>query len=65
MDIHLIEKILAFIGALVVGFFAVKSLIAEWPKTNLEDHVTKVMMVLLTIGCIIVLLVAVNVWGRV
>ncbi|HXM18942.1 MAG TPA: hypothetical protein VN934_09015 [Candidatus Tumulicola sp.] len=65
MDIHLIEKILAFIGALVVGFFAVKSLIAEWPKINLEDHVTKVMMVLLTIGCIIVLLVAVNVWGRV
>jgi hypothetical protein len=65
MDIHLIEKILAFIGALVVGFFAVKSLIGEWPKTNLEDHVTKVMMVLLTMGCIIVLLVAVNVWGRV
>lgn len=65
MDIHLIEKILAFIGALVVGFFAIKSLVAEWPKTNLEDHVTKVMMVLLTIGCIIVLLVAVNVWGQV
>ena len=65
MDGTLFLKILAGGGALVVGFFALKSLAQEWKKTALEDQVTKVMMVLLTIGCIIVLTVALGFDGRV
>ena len=60
-----VERIIAGLGAVVVGFFALKALVEEWKKTALEDQVTKIMMVLLTIGSIIVLGVALGQWGRV
>jgi adenine/guanine phosphoribosyltransferase-like PRPP-binding protein len=62
---NLILKVIAFIGAVVVGIVALVALRAEWKKTALEDHVTKIMMVLLAIGCVEVILVAFGVWGRV
>lgn len=65
MEFATFLRILAGAGALVVGFFAVKALIEEWKKTALEDHVTKIMMALLTLGCLIVLAVAFGLWGRV
>lgn len=58
-------RIIALIGSVVVGIAALIALRDEWKKTALEDNVTKVMMVLLTIGCIFAALVAVGVWGRV
>ena len=58
-------KIIALVGAIVVAVFALIGLAQEWKKTALEDHVTKIMMILLTIGCVLVVLVAVGVWGRV
>ncbi len=58
-------KIIALIGAFVVGIAALAGLRSEWKKTELEDQVTKVMMILLTVGCIFVVLVAFGVWGRV
>ncbi|MDQ6766672.1 MAG: hypothetical protein M3Z41_02585 [Candidatus Eremiobacteraeota bacterium] len=58
-------KIIALIGAIVVGIGALWGLWTEWKKSALEDHVTKIMMVLLTVGCIFVVLVAVGVWGRI
>ena len=58
-------KIIALIGAAVVAFAALAGLRSEWKKTELEDQVTKVMMILLTVGCIFVALVAFGVWGRV
>lgn len=64
MDGVLALKILAGAGALVVAFFAVKALYEEWPKTALEDQVTKIMMGLLTLGCIIVLTVALGFAGK-
>lgn len=64
MDGVLVLKILAGAGALVVAFFAVKALYEEWPKTALEDQVTKIMMGLLTLGCIIVLTVAFGFAGK-
>jgi len=60
-----IERIIAFIGAIVVAISALTSLRAEWKKTNLDDHVTKLMLVLLTLGCVIVILVALGYIGRV
>ena len=65
MEAAVVERIIAGLGALVVAFFALKALVEEWRKTALEDHVTKIMMVLLTIGCVIVLGVALGQWGRV
>jgi adenine/guanine phosphoribosyltransferase-like PRPP-binding protein len=58
-------KIIALIGAAVVAIAALAGLRSEWKKTELEDQVTKVMMILLTVGCIFVALVAFGVWGRV
>ncbi len=64
MDGTLFFKIIAGLGALVVAFFALKALYEEWPKQNLEDQVTKIMMALLTLGCIIVLTVALGFTGK-
>ncbi len=58
-------RIIALIGSVVVGIAALIALRDEWKKTALEDNVTKIMMVLLTIGCVFAALVAVGVWGRV
>ena len=57
-------KIIALVGAVVVAIAALAGLRSEWKKTELEDQVTKIMMVLLTVGCIFVVLVAVGAWGR-
>jgi hypothetical protein len=65
MNEVIVAKILAGAGALLVGFFALKALREEWHKTALEDQVTKIMMVLLTLGCVLVLSVAFGIAGRV
>ena len=64
MDFNFILKVIAFIGAVIVGVVALVALRGEWKKAALEDHVTKIMMVLLAIGCVEVILVAFGVWGR-
>jgi adenine/guanine phosphoribosyltransferase-like PRPP-binding protein len=65
MDLDHILKLIALVGAVIVGVTALVALRAEWKKTELEDQVTKIMMVLLTVGCIFVVLVAFGVWGKV
>ena len=57
-------RVIAFVGAIVVAALALWGLSTEWRKKALEDHVTKIMMVLLTVGCVFVVLVALGVWGR-
>lgn len=57
MDVGVILKVVAFVGAVIVGLTALQSLVAEWPKKGLDDHVTKVMLALLALGCVIVVLV--------
>jgi uncharacterized membrane protein YdjX (TVP38/TMEM64 family) len=58
MTLDAILRIIAFAGAVVVGLSALTSLRAEWPKRGLDDHVTKVMLGLLALGCVIVIMVA-------
>ena len=65
MDIHVIERVVAAAGAILVGVLALRSLADEWHKTNLDDQVAKVMMTLLAIGCVLALFVALGLWGRV
>ncbi len=64
MELNLVLRGIALIGALIVGATALIVLRAEWRKTALEDHVTKIMMVLLTVGCVEVVLVALGKLGR-
>ncbi len=64
MDIDHILRAIALVGAIIVAVVVLAALRAEWKKTELDDHVTKVMMILLTLGCIEAALVALGVWGR-
>jgi len=50
------EKVIALIGAVVVAVFALISLKGEWPKTGLDDNVTKLLLGLMAFGCVLVLL---------
>ena len=53
-----IEKVIAFIGAIVVFAFAIIGLRGEWHKNGLDDNVTKVLLGLMALGCLLVLLAA-------
>jgi len=64
MSLEMIEKAVAFIGALVVGFYAVVALRGEWHKTGLDDHVTKLLLGLMGLGCLFVLLAVFGVLPR-
>jgi NADH:ubiquinone oxidoreductase subunit 6 (subunit J) len=57
-------RIIALVGAVIVAVAALIALRDEWKKKALEDNVTKIMMILLTLGCIFALLVAVGYWGH-
>jgi hypothetical protein len=59
-----VEKIAAFIGALVVFTFAVIGLRGEWPKTGLDDNVTKLLLGLMAFGCILVVLACFGILPR-
>jgi hypothetical protein len=64
MDLAGTEKIIAFIGALIVFVFALIGLRGEWPKTGLDDNVTKVLLALMAFGCILVVLATFGVLPR-
>lgn len=51
-----VEKIVAIIGAVVVGTFALIGLRGEWKKTGLDDNITKILLALMAFGCVLVLL---------
>ena len=59
------EKIIALIGALVVGFFAIVALRGEWHKNGLDDNVTKGLLALMAFGCVLVILASAGVLPRV
>ncbi len=65
MDIVMLERACAIIGAIIVGISALTSLRGEWKKRGLDDQVSKVMLSLLTLGCIIVILAATGIIGKV
>jgi hypothetical protein len=58
------EKIVAFIGAVVVFVFAIIGLRGEWPKNGLDDNVTKVLLGLMAFGCLLVVLATFGVLPR-
>ncbi len=63
MSLATVEYTIGIIGALIVGWVAVTSLRAEWNSTGLDNNVTKVMLALLALGCVLVLLVGFHVIG--
>lgn len=58
-----IEKGLALVGALVVGTTAFVQLKNDWAARGLDATVTKILLGLMALGCVLAFLAAVNVLG--
>jgi hypothetical protein len=58
-----IERGAALAGAIVVGVTAIVQLKNDWAAQGLDASVTKVLLGLMAVGCVLALLAAVNVLG--
>jgi hypothetical protein len=58
-----IERGIASVGAILVGVTAVVQLKNDWQARGLDAGVTKVLLGLMALGCVLALLAAVNVLG--
>jgi hypothetical protein len=58
-----IERAVALIAALVVGITAIFQFKIEWPVRGLDASVTKVLLGLMIVGCVLALLASVRVLG--
>ncbi len=64
MDLATLERTGAIAGGIVVGIVAFYALYKDWNATGLENHVFKLMLLLLGIGAILAVLAGVNVLGN-
>jgi hypothetical protein len=63
MNFVLLEKIGAIAGGLIVGCVAFYALWKDWKTPGVENHVFKLMLLLLGVGAIVALLAGVGVLG--
>jgi hypothetical protein len=63
MDLAVIERSVALIGAIVVGAFASIALKEDWKATGLDNNTTKLLLGLMAFGCIMVFFAAIGVIG--
>ena len=63
MDYAVIERIGAIAGGIVVGVVAFYALWKDWKTPGVENHVFKVMLLLLGIGAVVALLAGIGVLG--
>jgi hypothetical protein len=53
-----VEKIIAGLGALLIGVLALIALKNDWKTTGLDNNVTKLLLGLMALGCVLVLVAA-------
>jgi hypothetical protein len=63
MELAVIERGTALVGAIVVGVFALIALKEDWNATGLDNSTTKLLLGLMAFGCIMVLAAAVGLIG--
>ena len=63
MDLAGVERIVALVGAIVVGVFATIALRNDWKNPGLDNNVTKLLLGLMAFGCILVFFAAIGVIG--
>jgi hypothetical protein len=63
MDLAVIERSVALIGAIVVGAFALLALKDDWKATGLDNNTTKLLLGLMAFGCVMVFFAAIGVIG--
>jgi hypothetical protein len=63
MSEAVIFKGIAFLGAILVGSTAFVQLKNDWAARGLDATITKLLLGLMAVGCVLALLAAVNVLG--
>jgi hypothetical protein len=63
MDLATLERTGAVVGGIVVGVVAFYALYKDWNTPGVENHVFKLMLLLLGVGAILAILAGVNVLG--
>jgi hypothetical protein len=63
MDLAVIERGVALIGAIVVGVFALIALKEDWRAEGLDNNTTKLLLGLMAFGCIMVFFAAIGIIG--
>jgi hypothetical protein len=64
MTIELLERSIALVAALLVGGTATMQLRNELPLRTLDANVTKLLLGLMIVGCVLAFLAAINVLGN-
>lgn len=63
MDVAVLERGIALVGAIVVGVFASIALKDDWKTTGLDNNTTKLLLGLMAFGCVLVFFAAIGVIG--
>jgi ammonia channel protein AmtB len=63
MDVAVMERGIALVGAIVVGVFASIALKEDWKTTGLDNNTTKVLLGLMAFGCVLVFFAAIGLIG--
>jgi hypothetical protein len=64
LDLAMLERTGAVAGGIVVGVVAFYALYKDWSTPGIENHVFKLMLLLLGAGAILAILAGVNVLGN-
>jgi hypothetical protein len=64
MNVIMLERVVAVIGAILVGGTAGVALRNDWPTPGLENQVFKVMLGLLALGAVLAFLAAIGILGK-
>ncbi len=63
-DIGQTERLIALVGAIIVGVFASIALYNDRKATGLDNNVTKLLLGLMALGCVLVVLAATRILGN-
>ncbi len=63
MDLAVIERGTALVGAIVVGVFASIALKEDWNAKGLDNDTTKLLLGLMAFGCLMVLAASIGLIG--
>jgi F0F1-type ATP synthase membrane subunit c/vacuolar-type H+-ATPase subunit K len=64
MDFTILERIGAIAGGIIVGIVAFYALWKDWNTPGVENHVFKIMLLLLGVGAVVALLAGAGVLGN-
>jgi hypothetical protein len=63
MTAALLERTIALLGSLIVGGTASLQLRNEWPLNGIDAQVTKLLLGLMILGCVLAFFAALNILG--